>query len=317
MAAPNTGMDLLALFKGYSESGYENPIPLNDTAVGFSIQKSYPSEIRFKPAKGLQGDDDVAVIWVVYEPHKRAADADLIPLRLRIATMSKYRAAHWDYNFADENCPTEDSVHLSKSTPRPLELNLANEYYYSEKLERLVNSKGSAVEGREILEQLFNAHCDSVHPIKGIRWQGAHKLSQLIRWFFDQPVNILLWLVTVIFGRTLDERRDRSIFLDGYLWTDFKKVSVDSIEIAGYRASRRVVVIFLLIVVIGCVFLLPADEKTYVGSLVRSEFLLVIHSLALLLVLDELLPSLLFLLLNKSIMLRKWYLNLLLARAIN
>ena len=316
MTAPNTGLELLTLFSGYGDAGYENPIQLKDTSVGFSIQRSYPVEIRFKPAKGLQGDDDVAVIWVVYEPHKRAADADLIPLRLRIATMSKYRAAHWDYNFEDKNCPTEDSVLLSKSTPRPLELNLANEYYYSEKLERLVNSKGSAVEGREILDQLFNAHCDSVHPIKGIRWQGAHKLSKFMRWLFDQPANFLLWLLTVIFGRTLDERRDRSVFLDGYLWTDFKKVSVDSIEIAGYRASRRVVVLFLLIVVTGCVFLLPADEKTYIGSLVRSEFLLAIHSLALLLFLDELLPSLLFVLLNRSIRLRKWYLNLLLAKSI-
>lgn len=316
MTAPNTGLELLTLFGGYGDSGYENPIQLKDTTVGFSIQRNYPAEIRFKPAKGKHGDDEVAVIWVVYEPHKRVTDADLIPLRLRIATMSKYRAAHWDYNFDDENCPTEVSVLLSKSTPRPLELNLANEYYYSEKLNVLVNSKGSRVEGREVLEHLFNAHCDSVHPIKGIRWQGAHKLSKFIRWLFDQSVNLLIWLLTVIFGRTLDERRDRSIFLDGYLWADFKKISVDSIQIAGYRASRRVVVLFLLIVVTGGVFLLPADEKTYIGSLVRSEFLLAIHSLALLLALDELLPALLFLLLNRSIRLRKWYLNLLLARSI-
>jgi hypothetical protein len=316
MTAPNTGLELLTFFIGYDDAGYENPIQLKDTSVGFSIQRNYPVGIRFKPAIGRQGDDDVAVIWIVYEPHKRATNADLIPLRLRIATMSKYRAAHWDYNFEDENCPTEDSVLLSKSTPRPLELNLANEYYYSEKLERLVNSKGSAVKGREVLNQLFNAHCDSVHPLKGIRWQGGHKLSKFIRWFFDQPVNFLLWLLTVIFGRTLDEQRDRSIFLDGYLWTDFKKVSLDSIEIAGYRASRRVVVLFLFIVVAGCVFLLPSDEKTYIGSLVRSEFLLAIHSLILLLFLDELLPAFLFELLNRSIRLRKWYLNLLLVKSI-
>lgn len=316
MTAPNTGLELLKIFGSYGDSGYENPIQLRDTTVGFSIQKNYPTGIRFKPAKSEEGDDDVAVIWVVYEPHKRAPAADLIPLRLRIATMSKYRAAHWDYNFDDENCPTEDSVLLSKSTPRPLELSLINEYYYSETLDSLVNLKGARVEGRDVLDHLFNAHCDSVHPIKGIRWQGAHKLSKLIRWIFDQPVNLLTWLLTAIFGRTLDERRDRSAFLDGYLWADFKKVSVDSIEIAGYRASRRVVVLFLLIVVTGCVFLLPADEKTYIGSLVRSEFLMAIHSLALLLVLDELLPALIFLLLNRSIRFRKWYLNLLLARSI-
>lgn len=316
MTAPNTGLELLTLFGDYGNSGYENPIQLKDTSVGFSIQKDYPTGIRFKPAKGKQGDDDVAVIWVVYEPRKRVASADLIPLRLRIATMSKYRSAHWDYDFADDNCPTEDSVLLSKSTPSPLELNLANEYYYSEMQDGLVNSKGRRVDGREVLDHLFKAHCDSVHPIMGIRWQGAHKLSKFIRWIFDQPVNLIQFLLTVVFGRTLDERRDRSIFLDGYLWADFKKVSVDSIEIAGYRASRRVVVLFLLIVVSGCLFLLPADEKTYMGSLVRSEFLLAIHSLALLLILDEIVPAILFLLLNRCIKLRKWYLNMLLAKSI-
>lgn len=315
MTAPNTGLELLVLFEGYEVSGYENPIALKDTAVGFSIQKSYPPGIRFKPAKGIHGDDDVAVIWVVYEPHKSAPNNDLIPIRFRIATMSKYRAVNWDYDFEDENCPTQDSVLLSKSSPRPLDLNLTNEFSYSKKLERLVDAKGNAVKGRDVLEQLFNAHCDSIHPIKGLWWQGAHKLSSFTRWLLDQPVNVFLWLVTVIFGRTVDERRDRSIFLDGYLWNDFKKVSIDSIEIAGYRASKRVVVLFLLIVVSICIFILPANENTYVGSLIRSEFLMATHSLALLLVLDELLPLLLFFLLNKSIMLRKWYLNLLLTRS--
>ena len=163
MTAPNTGLELLKIFGSYGDSGYENPIQLRDTTVGFSIQKNYPTGIRFKPAKSEEGDDDVAVIWVVYEPHKRAPAADLIPLRLRIATMSKYRAAHWDYNFDDENCPTEDSVLLSKSTPRPLELSLVNEYYYSETLDSLVNLKGDRVEGRDVLDHLFPAFMFEIH----------------------------------------------------------------------------------------------------------------------------------------------------------
>lgn len=290
---------------------------MRDTAVGFSIQRNYPSGIRFKPAKGKKGDDDVAVIWVVFEPHKKSPDGDLIPLRLRISTMSKYRAAHWDYDFDDqENCPTEESVLLSKGTPRPLDLNLHNDCYYSVELGRLVDAKRRPVDGVEVLGRLFNAHCDTVHPIKGIRWQGSEWLSNVIRRLFDLPVNFFHWMLVSVFGRTLDERPERSIFIDGYMWSDFKKVSVDSIEVAGYRTSKRVVVVFLVLVVVGCYLLLPADEKTYVGTLIRSEFLLAAHSLALLLILDEALPAALFFFLNRSIRLRKWYLNLLLAKSI-
>ncbi len=317
MTAPSTGSELLKLFGDYSSAGYVDPIELRDKTIGFSIQKSYPDNIRFKPAKGPKGDDDVAVIWVVYEPHKTNAQTKLTPLRLRIATMSKYRAAHWDYNFDDEeNCPTEESVFQSKSTPRPLDLTLINEYHYAHASDSLVDSKGVRVVGREMLDRLFMDHCDSIHPIRGIRWQGERKLSEFLRWAIEQPVLILVWALKNIFGRTLDEQRDRSSFLDGYLWGDFKKVSVDSLEVAGYRTSKRVVLIFLLLVITGSAVLLPADEKTYVGTLVRSEFLLALHSLALLLILDEVIPALLFWLLNRSICLRRRYLNWLVARTI-
>ena len=57
MTAPKTGLELLELFYGYADAGYENPIQLTDTSVGFSIQRNYPAGIKFKPAKTSKGYD--------------------------------------------------------------------------------------------------------------------------------------------------------------------------------------------------------------------------------------------------------------------
>lgn len=103
--------ELLCLFGDIESSGYLDCIPLNDTKVGFSVQKKYPSNTQFKPVKTRDGeDDDIAVIWVVYDEFKQASTSHLIPLRLRIAKMSKYRAKNWEYNFDDEDCPSKESV---------------------------------------------------------------------------------------------------------------------------------------------------------------------------------------------------------------
>ena len=70
-----SSQDLLCLFGDIESSGYFNYVSLNDTKVGFSLQKNYPSNIQFKPAKTNSGeDDDVAVIWVVYDELQPSPD---------------------------------------------------------------------------------------------------------------------------------------------------------------------------------------------------------------------------------------------------
>lgn len=308
-SAPTTASDLLALFFPEQDRDYRDHVFLKDAAIGFSIQRAYPTGIRFKPARGEKGDDDVAVLWVVYGSSKTPPTAQLIPLRLRIATLSKYRTKHWDYDFKDEEGPTEESVIASRNSPRPLEMSLNDEYYYSKEQGHLVDTKNTPVTGRQILDRLFVAHCDSVHPIRGIRWRAPHRFMEFIRWFLDQPIRFLQWTLTFVFGRTLEERPDRSAFLDGYLRQDFKKVSIDSIEVAGYRAAKRVVVMFIVVVALGCSFLIPPKSGTYLESLLNSEFLLAMHGLGLLLILDEVLPAAVFRALNHAIKIRKIFLN--------
>lgn len=309
--------DFLKLFGNIGEAGYHSPTFLTDTKVGFSVQHNYPTNLRYKPSKTQSGEDDnVAVIWVVLEYKKKADGSCLIPIRLRIAPMSKYRAKNWDYDFDDPNSPTKDSLEESKNSPQPLELNLNNAYFFNPSLQKLVTKDGNAVSGLEILDHLFTAHCDTVHFTKGLLTRSKHRATKFSITAFDKFVGTLVWTLRNIFGRTLDESFDRSIYAEGYLKENFKKISIDSIEVAGYRASKRVIALFVLIVFALSFVLLPTSTDSYVGNLIQSDALVLAHFLMILYLLDEVLPNLIFCLLNKSIKARKWYLNRLLKNSI-
>lgn len=315
MSYPNNGQELFNLFGDLANAGYISPIFLTDAKVGFSIQKNYPADIQYKPAQTKTDEDDnIAVIWVVYESQQEKNHPDLIPIRLRIATMSKYRALHWDYDFEDTKCPTEDSVMESKKSPQPLELNSSEACFYSQSKNVLVDADGNVVSGHSVLDELFKYHCDTVHPIRGFGFRSKNWLEGFSRTSFDKAINSLVWILTHVFGRTLDERRDRNSYFEGYLKEKFKKISVDSIELAGYRASKKVILIFSILVVISSYLILPVDEGTYLGNVLKSEFLMVVYSILCLYLLDELIPNLLFWSMNACISQRKRYLNWLLSK---
>ena len=303
-----SSQDLLCLFGDIESSGYFNYVSLNDTKVGFSLQKKYPSNIQFKPAKTSGGeDDDVAVIWVVYDEFKQASTSHLIPLRLRIAKMSKFRAKNWEYDFDNPECPSRESVLQSNECLQPIELNVANEYFYNTDTNLIVDSYGNQVFGITILNNLFDSHCRSVHPIKGLGIRGQLKIQKFVFSSFENLIKLNVYILQNIFGRRLDEYRERNVYFDGYSNIDLKRIELDSIEVGGYRASKNVIVIFSLIIAVVSFWLLPLKEDTYLGALIHSEFLMVIHSLLLLIILDEIIPRILFWIINLIIKARKVY----------
>ena len=315
MAFPETPQQFYDAFGEIAAAGYRDRVFLSDTTIGFSVQKEYPDNIRYKPAKTISGIvDNVAVIWVVYEAIRKAQDGDRVPIRFRIGTLSKYRAKHWDYNFDDAECPTEESIKASLSTPQPMQLDWVDEIFCSSTGGGLVNADGEVVDGVAVLNKLFEHHCNSVHLLKGLPLRSKQQAHKLLSWTINKIIETPIWILKAFFGRTLDEDLNRITYLQGYLPQDFKKLSVDAIEVAGYRASKRVIVLFALIVVLLCWYLLPPKEGSYLASVIDSEFLLAVHSLLLLIFLDEVLPSLMFRFVNFMIGLRKTYFNFQLKR---
>jgi hypothetical protein len=311
----NNSNQFQILFRGFKTAGYQYPINLTDTNIGFSIQRCYPENIRFKPAKTTSGkDDDVAVVWIVYEESLRKNGADLIPIRFRIGTMSKYRAKHWDYDFEKPDCPTRESVEIRKKSVQPLEMNLIDEFFYSESKGYIVNTKGKKTRGIDILNYLFDYHCNTTHPIKGLGVRTKNSLAIFSLRGLDKTISSIKWALKYVFGRTLDEQTNRNSHLDGYLEADFKKTADNSLELGGYRTTKRVILLFSALVALACFFCLPVKDESYVGNLLHDDFLLIIHSLLGLFILDEVIPIAIFRLMNSFISLRKIYLNFLLKR---
>lgn len=302
--------ELLRAFGAIQSEGFINPTFLTDTKVGFSVQKDYPTNINYSPARTESGvPDNVAAIWVVYDSKAEKNGGELIPIRLRIANMSKFRAKHWDYDYENPDCPTESSIKESLKSTQPLELDAIGEYFYNTKTDKLVDSSQKEVSGTNILTHIFDVHCDSVQPIKGLKLRTIYNSHKALRASFDHVVDALTWILKNIFGRTLDERPDRMTYLHGYLPEDCKKLEAESIVVAGYRASKPIVFVFALIVALVCFYLFPVKEHTYPSDLISSDYLLIVHSILLLVILDVAIPRLLFRLLNLVIKCRRIYLD--------
>lgn len=311
----NTSEEFRKLFGNIEADGYIDPIGLNDTKVGFSIQRKYPPNIGFIPTKTKNGeDDDIAVIWVVYEALAEDKHSKKIPIRLRIAKMSKYRAKNWDYDFSKEDSPTRESVNKSKESIQPLEFTCIDEYFYDANTQELVDSNNKSVTGSKILNELFDYHCKSTHPVKGLIFRARNKSELLKVQFYDFLIKSIKYVLDKCFGRTLDNHFNKFSY-EGYLPSDFKKTA-DSVlqDVAGYRASKKVIILFVALVITFCLVYLPAREGSYFEAVLNNELLTVIHCFLALYVLDEWLPMIFFHLLNKTISSRKDYLNKLLRR---
>lgn len=161
--------EFLKSFGNIEEHGFINSIFLTDAKIGFSVQKHYPQDIRFKPAIGQASKkpDDLSIMWVVFgdkNQNERTGSSGLIKLTIRIATMSTYRSQYWDYDFNDNerDCPSKESLEASLATPRPLELDFEDDYFYNIEKKYFVDKHGTEISGIDMLEEVFKKHCKTL-----------------------------------------------------------------------------------------------------------------------------------------------------------
>lgn len=304
--------NLKELFKDYAQGGFESITDLTDVPVGFSIQKKYPSNIKFKPALTKNNEhDSVAVIWVVFDKdiHKELSKR---PLRIRVAMLSKYRSKHFDYDFDDEECPTLESLEESKKSKQPLDFNFHSDYFYDSETGKIVKKSGCEITGVEVLNEVYKTHCDSVHPIIGAPVRVALGLKLASIRCLDKIIAACKWVLINIFGRTFTEDYTKSKHLDGYDLSDFGKSNIDSIELAGYRASKRVILIYCFVIILFSWIFINSDISETLNEILKNEFLTVVHGLFLLIIFDLMIPYLIIKLINLLIKVRKFYLNWLL-----
>lgn len=318
MGYPQDGFELLKLFGDIESAGYVDSVILRDTHAGFSVQRTYPIGIKFKPAKTPSGkDDSIACIWVVYQSTKQSTKNLPVPIRFRIARMSKYRARHFfDEDDLDPEKPTKASLEVSLNTPQPIDLNFRDGFFFDPHTGGLVDDQGNTVRGVDALNEIFRAHCDTVHPVKGLGIRSKEAAHSFSRDVLERLIDGCKWCLKNLFGRTLNERTDRSSYFDGYKSQDFGKLPEDCIEVVGYKVPKRVLGLFIVVAAATAYSIYPVEERSYLDLVVHSEILLTIHCLAGLLFLDVIVPHLMFAVVNGLIYCRKRYVSWVLKRLV-
>jgi len=304
--------ELLDQFGDLSATGFFDPVHLNDTKVGFSIKHDYPGDIRYKPAVGQKSKnpDNIAAIWVVYTHSGKSGSASsesAVPLRIRIANMSRYRIKHWDYDYDDVegDSPSRDSVEASAATPKPLDLEYPGEYFFDHSRNSFVDRNGKVVSGLEILERIFKDHCKTVHLLWGLRLRLKLIVKGRFAGLLGGVISVLVWSLKTFFGRSIEDDDSSAGIFRTYKPESLKKYDADSLDVLGYKASKHVVVLFCILAIAASYFRystgIDEDYWTGVGG---SEFLSLVHGLFFIWLLDVVVPWFLFWIINGTIMLK-------------
>ncbi len=292
------------------ESEFYAPISLGDRKVAFSVKRKYSEDIRYKPAKTKTGEpDNVVAIWVIYthpNESRKGIDTHKVPIRFRVSNMSLFRMDHFDYDFEKENSPTKESLDESLSTPRPIDLEYTDEYFFDHERSIFFDRKNNTLTGVEILNKVYNDHCDTTHWLKGLTLRSKLSLRSKGVGVVSLIISLLEYILKIAFGRTLDEDDSTSSFFRGYKSSNLKKLNEDSLNVFGYKAAKHVIIILCIVVIAGTYLrYLCGTTGGYLGYVGSSNFLSVTHGLFFLWVLDVLVPFVLFWSVNGLIWLRK------------
>jgi hypothetical protein len=221
--------------------------------------------------------------------------------------MSLYRTRKWDYDFddVDGDCPSKESVEASAATPKPIELEYPEEYFFNHVRNVFVDRKGKTVSGLDILERVFQDHCKTVHRLWGLRLRfklfTQDKFSGLLGAFSK----ILVLVLKKLFGRTLEDSDAMAGLFRAYKSESMKKYDADSLDVLGYKASKQVMILFCALVIVASLYrYVTGIDNDYWAHVSSSELLSLIHGLFFIWCLDVLVPWFLFWIINGIIWLR-------------
>lgn len=273
------------------DNKYFDPIHLKDVKVGFSVKIKYPENIRYKPAKKADGEaDDVAIMWVVYKDES-VIDGKAI-VTVRISNFSRYLHGRVDYDFDDENSPTEDSVRESKASPKPLGLEYPDDFHYNIEQDCFFDRKNNELTGIDILNKVIEDHCDTIHKWKGLALRSKlYSSSKFFGVLFILTDFLILSLK--IFGRTLEPSEDSFEYYYGYKTASLKKLKTNNLDVFGYKAPVVLVLMTFGILIAYIYYFFPFSGNGYEKFILENEILLLIHVVFVLAVMDLIIPKLL------------------------
>jgi len=287
-----------------------DPLDFTDGSIGFSIKKPYPDDCRFRPPATREGKPDtVALIRALYlspDRHSEVEKRDKVPLILDISAHSKYLFRHHDYNFDDSDCPTQESLLISKKTPAPINLQYTDEFFYDHSKGSVVDRDGTLLSGQQIIDTIFQQHCSTTGSIIGMKYRLKLRSRAAHLRMLECLLKSTLFVLKRGFGRSFEvpENSLKGLAFK-YDARDMRFLSTNKIEFFGYKASINVIVTFCFLVAVGFIVARIFGYKSaFVSAVDESPLLALCFSILALAVLDNVVPVLFFRLINKLIDMR-------------
>ena len=286
---------------------YIDYAPLKDKKAGFSVLRKYPENIRYKSPVKKNGDPDSFALIHVFVA-REGIDPNKIPIILSVTIYNRYLSNHFDYYFTDKNCPTRESIELSKQSPKPVYLGSIDEYTYNYTEKNLKDKNNNTISGERILDRIFEEHCNADHLIKGfkIQWQMGSES-------FDIKVTEVLMRFSIrslklITGRSIEASRERfEGILEPYKNENIRLLSTEKINIFNYEVSKNVIITFCFLVLLWHTLAFSFGITVpYIKSIKLNNTVLFSTSVLILGILDYLLPKCIFWFINKLISFKLW-----------
>ncbi len=287
-----------------NKKDYEDFTAFKDGKVGFSIKRPYPKDIPFKPPLKKDGTPDtLAMIRVLYNPRNLSeSELDLtkVPILIDINKHSKYQYDHFDVNYEDENCPTEESLMASQRSPQPVGL-ITDKFFFDHTAGDFVDKNGEHYSGFHILQSVFDEHCNTTRKSRRRLWRSVAQVGFLC----EHLISSLKYILRVSFRKRFDTVRNP---FTPYRKDDVALLKAESLKIFGYETTKNVVVTYAAIVLAGYTisYWTCLRESIFFISLWKHPFLVLCVTLVTLPLLEYQGPNLIRIAVNGLNRVRFW-----------
>ncbi len=231
--------------------------PMREPYPSFFLMLKYPEGISFRPAVRKDGVPDHLVLIQVGYLIDEAVDGR-VPLTISAFLHSRYLYEKGGYNFNEDESPTRESVEASKSSIRPVDFWSARGYFFDHKKSTFVDENGADLNGKKLLDEITDLHVGVTRRVRGaiLRWKINWKARlAAVAGLFASAV---LWTLRVVLGRTIQSPIAFQLYRGGISKDQMNLVEPDFIEVFGWKASKRSVLLFACVqlVVAFTIFLL-------------------------------------------------------------
>lgn len=143
------------------------------------------------------------------------------------------------------------------------------DYYLDKNNNTLCDKKKKIVIGYDILNDIYEIHCNSTKVVKQFYWGKIADVAYLL----DKVINLNIFILRIAFRKGFKEKSA----LFSYEKQDMITLEAKSLNIFGYEASKNVIVTYALIM------LLLYTMNFFVVSILSHPFLVGIYNNAFLL----------------------------------